>query len=176
MITLELIRSFKPCYDPGKWAAESWSGTVMDVLNANQVPASDRLWLVLREEFIDAKTLRLFACWCAREALKLVKEPDARFLAAVKTAERYAHGRATKEELAAAQSEAWSIVDGSETESAARSADRSPRYAAWSAAWSAKSAVRLSQIEKLKELICLARPQLVSRNDPRPKTRARGAP
>jgi hypothetical protein len=145
----------------------------MDVLNAEQVPANDRLWVVLREEFIDAKTLRLFGCWCARESLKLVEKPDPRLLSTIEIAERYACGKATKEELRvaelAARSVAWSVASQftqpsevwSVSECVARSAAMTASESAFesaleSATWAARSdesAARPLQIEKLKSLL-----------------------
>ena len=105
--TLADIRALSPCYDPAKYAPDDWQGTALDVLKADQIPTKDRLWVVLHKSWIDDKTLRLFAAWCAREALKLVDNPDPRSVAACDTAERYANGEATIAELAAARDAAW---------------------------------------------------------------------
>jgi len=102
-MTIQDIRDMDPCYDPGEYLPEDWEGSVIDILNIADCPAKDRLWVVLREKFIDAKTLRLFAVWCAREALKLIDKPDPRSIAARDVAERYANGEATADELAAAR-------------------------------------------------------------------------
>lgn len=48
------------------------------------------------------KELRLFAVWCAKEALKLVENPDQRSINACDVAEKYANGEATIEKLTAA--------------------------------------------------------------------------
>ena len=139
-ITLQEIRELNPCYDPAKFLPENWTGTVIDILNVKECPANDRLWVVLREEFIDAKTLRLFAVWCAREALKLVENPDVRSIEACNVAERYANGEATDEELSAtwdAASAAWDAA--------------SDTWAAW-AAWAA-SAARAARAAQINQLI-----------------------
>jgi hypothetical protein len=52
------------------------------------------------------KDMRLFAVWCAREALKLVDNPDERSINACDVAEKYANGEATDDELDAAWSAA----------------------------------------------------------------------
>jgi hypothetical protein len=104
-ISNAIIRQFKPCYDPLKiitdeteeLTVKQWVEKYMKV-----VPAKDILWLLLRKEFMPEKDLRLFAVWCAREALKLVEIPDKRSIEACNVAERYANGEATKEELLAA--------------------------------------------------------------------------
>ena len=104
--TLADIRKLDPCYDPARYAPEDWQGTALDVLKAEQIPAQDRIWVVCHEGWIDDRTLRLFAVWCAREALKLVESPDPRSINACDVAERYANGEATNEELSAARAAA----------------------------------------------------------------------
>jgi hypothetical protein len=126
--TISDIRSWKPCHDPARWlpaGQTDWRGTALDVLRHPKIPPADKLWCVLREDCIDARTLRLFAVWCAREALKLVAQPDPRSVAACDVAERYANGLATADEMAAAWAAAWA---------ASRDADLA---AAWAAAWAA---------------------------------------
>ena len=102
LITPDFIRKFGPCYDPSKYLAEDYSADIITFLRHDKIPAKDKLWMVLREECIDAKTLRLFAVWCARTALALVDSPDPRSVAACDVAEKYANGEATLEELSAA--------------------------------------------------------------------------
>jgi len=99
MITIQQIRELSPCYDPAKYLPENWEGTVIDILNIESCPIKDRFWVVLREDFIDAKTLRLFAVWCARS----VPQTDERCINAINVAECFANGLATKEELSAAR-------------------------------------------------------------------------
>jgi hypothetical protein len=130
-ITLQEIRDLNPCYDPAKFLPENWTGTVIDILNVENCPAKDRFWVVLRDKFIDAKTLRLFAVWCAREALKLVDKPDERSIEACNVAEKYANGKATDEELSAAWADA---------SAAAWAAASAAAWAAASAAWDARAA------------------------------------
>jgi len=140
-ITLQEIRDLSPCYDPSKYLPENWEGTVIDILNVEQCPATDRFWVVLREDFIDAKKLLLFAVWCARGALKLVPNPDTRSIEACDVAERYANGEATKEELDAASDAARAASDAASD--AARAASDAASDAAWAAsdaAWAAREA------------------------------------
>ena len=91
--------------------------------------------LLRRVETWTERTARLFAVWCAREALKLDVNPDPRSVKACNVAERFANGEATQKELDAARS-------------AARSAAES---AAESAAWSA-------QEKMLEEMVLAAIP------------------
>ena len=108
-LTIDDIRSFRPCYDPTRFLPEYWQGTVIDILRVTDCPAEDRLWVVCREDLIDARTLRLFAVWCARQALKLESDPDPRSVNACDVAERYANGEAT-DQLAAARDAAWAAA------------------------------------------------------------------
>ena len=105
-ITCDAIRKHNPCYDPATKLPADYSGTVVDFLKQEQISAADRLWVA--RFFVTDKTNRLFAVWCARQALALVSDPDQRSVAACDVAERFANGAATKEELdAAAESTAW---------------------------------------------------------------------
>jgi hypothetical protein len=111
-ITIEQIRSWKPSYDPSRYAPDGWSGTARDVLMLERVPPQDRLWVVLRGECLDDRTLRLFAAWCAEQALELVgeSERDPRSVAAVAAARAFAEGKITERELAAARDAAMSAA------------------------------------------------------------------
>ena len=137
-----------PNYDIGEYLPENWSGTALDILRLDTVPPGDRLWVVLRSEIIDDKTMRLFAVWCARSVQHLMSDP--RSVAAIDVAEKFANGNATEAELVAARTEAWAAWEtmragaGEETmrgmaEAAARSAVETVALSAQMAAWSASS-------------------------------------
>ena len=96
----------------------------------------------------DARMLRLFAVWCARntplsggrKVENLLTDP--RSLAALEVAERYANGNATDDELAAAGYAAWAAAWA-----AARAAARDAAGdAAGAAAWAA-------QVDQLRKMI-----------------------
>ena len=113
IINNDLIRSFNPCYDPStKGIPDNETLTVHEWVEKyrNVVPAQDVIWLLLRNEFYTDKQLRLFAVWCAREALKMVDNPDQRSINACDIAERYANGEATDEELRAARAAARTVA------------------------------------------------------------------
>ena len=133
-ITLKEIRELKPCYDPGKYLKEDWQGTAIDILNLNDVPANDRLWVVLRADFVSERTMRLFAVWYARQVQHLMT--DKRSIDALDVSQRFAMGKATQQELDAA----WDAADAA-------------RAAAWAAAGAARGAAWGARIEKLKEMI-----------------------
>ena len=101
-INNELIRSLTPCYDPSRYVkdeVETLSVLEWVAKYRGKVPDKDIIWLLCHKEFLSDKELRLFAVWCAREALKLVDNPDPRSVEACNVAERYANGEATDEEL-----------------------------------------------------------------------------
>ena len=114
--------------------------TALDVL-ALDIPVEDRLWAVLREELIDACTLRLFGCDCAERDLARRKKsgetirPEDR--AAIRVSRRYAVGKATLTELAAAGAAA-----GAARAAAGGAARDAARGAAWDAARGAAGAAR----------------------------------
>ena len=144
-LTLSDIRAIGTCYDPVEFLPENWEGTVIDILDIEECPVQDRLWVVLREDFIDAKRLRLFAVYCAREALKLTDSPDPRSLNACNTAERYANGECSEKELR----EAGTAGVAART---AGVAARAVAEAAWVAAWEkAGEAARVEAREEAGE-------------------------
>lgn len=115
-INNELIRSFRPCYDPSeKGIPDDETLTVSEWVEKYRavVPVQDIIWLLCHDEFLDKRDLRLFAVWCAREALKIVEKPDPRSVTACDVAERYANGEATEGELqdAACAARAATYVD-----------------------------------------------------------------
>ena len=87
--------------------------TMAEVWDACQRP-DWMLWMLSAIEApVNDKTERLFAVWCARNTPMrdgrttgaLLTDP--RSIAALEVAERFAHGNATAEELAAARAAAW---------------------------------------------------------------------
>ena len=93
------------------------------------------------------KVLRTWSCDCAERALKKAKVKDERCWDAIKIARLYNKGKATKEELAAAEFAARSAALAAAEFAAGSAAWSAARSAAWSAAesaaWSAaRSAAR----------------------------------
>ena len=150
-INNELIRSFSPCYDPSeKNIPDDETLTVVEAVAKYRsiVPAQDIIWVLCRNEFLTDKDLRLFAVWCAREALKLDANPDERSVNACNVAERFANGEATSEELAAAWDAAWDAARAAALDTAWAAAWAAAGDAAWDAAraaaldtaWAARAA------------------------------------
>src|SRR5574340_461793 len=105
-----------------------------------------KMRLVKKIDGWNDKNLRLFAVWCAREALKLINNPDSRSVAACDVAERYANGEATDAELAAA----WAAAGAAAWDAAGDAAGA----AAWNAARAAaRNAAEDAQTKKLCELL-----------------------
>lgn len=112
------VLSWRPCHGEAK-TLQIMEGlpeqmNALDVLRHEAAKPADRLWCVLRSEVLDDRTLRLFAAWCGRGALDAERtagrEPDPRSWAAVETAERYALGKATEDELRDARAAAYAAV------------------------------------------------------------------
>lgn len=93
---------------------------------------NDALWALHCIKDAD-RDIRLFSVWCARQVQHLMR--DSRSTNALDVVERFANGKATKEELEAARDAASDAA-----RSAARSAARGAAYAASAAAWNAASA------------------------------------
>jgi hypothetical protein len=112
-ISNEIIRTFQPCYNHSKLITnETEELTVTEWIKKYRdvVPAKDIIWLLLRKEFLSEKDLRLFAVWCAREALKLAENPDKIIVNACNVVEKFANGEATKEELDEATTVAYAYT------------------------------------------------------------------
>ena len=101
-VTIADVLSFKPCWENarkrmGKIAAaynrQNW--TALDVLRMPEklVSNTDKLWLVLREELIDAPVLHEFACRCAERALSRIDNPDPCSVAAIAVKRAWIKGK-----------------------------------------------------------------------------------
>ena len=147
-INNKLIRSFDPCYDPSEIgisdkeniSVKKWIEKYRDQVKNKE----DIIWLVCRPEFMSDRDCRLFAVWCAREALKLIENPDPRSINSCDVAERFANGTATSLELAAARSAAWDAAWDAARSAAWAAAGAAARSAARSAAWDAAGAAARS--------------------------------
>jgi hypothetical protein len=100
------------------------------------------LWITDKTGRPDDRTLRLFAVWCARNTPladgrktgNLITDP--RSLAALDVAERFANGKASADELAAA----WNAAGYAAWNAAWAAAWAAAEEAAWNAAWDAGAA------------------------------------
>jgi hypothetical protein len=133
-ITREQLRLWGACYDDAKIAAlVPEAGLTPLEIAALDIPVNDRLWVLLREDIIPARELRLLACDWAEAACLRTGWNDARSLAAIAVARRYAVGEVSAAELNAAASAAWAAA-----------------AEAWSktqpAAWAVRAAARAEQL------------------------------
>jgi len=146
-ISNEIIRQFNPCYDPSKFITdENEELPIKDWVQKyrNAVPAKDILWLLLRREFLSEKDLRLFAVWCAREALKLVENPDERIIEACNMSEKFANGEATQEELHTAYAAAYAAYSTHAAYYASAYTARAARAAYYASDYAARAAANAS--------------------------------
>jgi hypothetical protein len=145
MITYDKILSFDPCHSPEK-CLEMMKGvkeySLMDFLDLDSVTAEDKLWVVLREDFIDDAILHEFACRCVEAVLPLFEKEfpdDKRPRNAIAAKRKWLKGEITDKELTAASDAAWSAWATREA-AAARAAASAAWGAAWGAAWDAARA------------------------------------
>ena len=140
-VTYEEFLKFKPCWLEYEGGAERIKAyfdrfggrmSALDILNLDDVSEEDKLWSVLREEFIPASILHEFACVCAEYALSLIENPDPRSIKAIEVKRAWIRGEATDEELDAAADAAADAV-----RYAVSSASAAARYAAVDAAGAA---------------------------------------
>ena len=149
-VTPEQFKEFGPCwletaagrkrYARVAAMRDEWSA--LDVLALDGVSNKDKLWAVLREEFIDAPVLHEYACRCAEYALTFVREPDSRSIAAIEAKRKWLRGEISNDDLTAAWDAAWAAYDAAydAARAAANAARAAARAAAWDAAWSAADA------------------------------------
>lgn len=139
-VTPEQFKTFDPCWLTTTEGRERFrivsalrpEWTALDVLVLPDVSAKDKLWSVLREEFLPAGLLHEFACRCAEYALTFVENPDPRSVAAIEAKRAWLRGEITDDELDAALAAA--------RDAAAR--DAAALAAAWAAAWAAWTTAR----------------------------------
>ena len=114
-VTYEEFLALDPCWLEGedgegwiKVSFERFGGrmSALDILSLDGVREEDRLWSVLREEFIPAPILHEFACVCAEYALTLIDNPDPRSIKAVEVKRAWMRGEATDGELDTARAAA----------------------------------------------------------------------
>ena len=144
-VTFDEFLSFKPCwlrneqgYRRLRYYARKLGGSAdaLEILALRRIPADDRLWAVLREEFIPAPMLHACACRCAEDALSRIDNPDPRSINAIVVKRRWIAGEATDEELAAAEADAWAAA-----------------WVARAAAWAAAETARNAQVDMLTQML-----------------------
>ena len=166
-VTIDQVMRWRPCLDyPQKRINSLFSGRESlsweDVV-ALDIPTEDKLWALLREDFIPARELHLLACDFAEKVLHLTDDP--RCAEAIRVKRLWVDGKATYEELAAAlaaaRAAAWDAARDA-ARAAARDAARdaalaaaraaalaAARAAARAAAWAAQLAMTVEVLRRL---------------------------
>ena len=144
-VNLEDLRKLGPCYEPSTKLGDNWSGTLLDILEDVRIPNNDKIWAVTK--LLDDKTARLFAVYCAREALKNIKgKIDVRITNCIEVSARFAVEQATDAQRSAARSAAYAAAD-------AAAADAAAAYAAAAAAYAADAAKRDEVLSDFAEAV-----------------------
>ena len=148
-INLQVIKSFEPCVEGLENFIKhhkDFSGTALELLELENVPAKDKFWLLLREEFIPENDLHELACKFAESVLHLFEKEypnDLRLRKAIEAKRKFIKGEISKDELAAARAAAsaaaWDAARAAAS-AAARAAASAARYAARAAADAASDA------------------------------------
>jgi hypothetical protein len=149
-INNEIIRSLDPCYDPSEIGipddetlpVKEW----VEKYRNSVTYKSDVIWLLCRPEYMSDRDMRLFAVWCAREALKLIANPDERSIHVLNVVERYATGEATQDELYAARAAARAAALAAAWAAASDTAWAAARDAAWTTVIAADRTVAKSVV------------------------------
>jgi hypothetical protein len=145
-ITADMIIEWDPCesYTPEMIRDGIGGGkTPLEICDLD-IPAQDKLWLLLREEIIPAKDLHEFACQFAETALHAERaagrEPHPDSWKAIEVKRRWMAGVATDEDLSAASATAWDAAWATAWDAAWATAWDAARDAAWAAARAARDA------------------------------------
>ena len=162
-ITYEDFVSFSPCWltdeeerkeheeQLARYRAMRDEWSAIDILRLDEVDAEDRLWLVLREELIDAPILHEFACRCAEMELSRINKPDARSVAAIEAKRKWLRGEISDKELVAAMDAALAASWPSASNAASAASWSAARDAAMAAACAAaRSAARAAECAAIK--------------------------
>ena len=175
-ITRELLRRRGAWYTERIAAMVPADGLTPLEVAALDIPAEDRLLALLREEVVPARELRLLACDWAEAACRKTGWADARSIAAIAVARRFAVGEASEAELAAARSAAWKARTaawatsksawsprGAAAEAAAAAADvramealsasKTAEWAVQSEVWSAAAEEEAARSAKLADVV-----------------------
>ncbi len=68
MINYNDIKNLWLSVESSDFFTEDWSGTVLDVLNMENLPNSDKLWIVINDKFISTEILEKFTDFCSKDS------------------------------------------------------------------------------------------------------------
>tara|TARA_R110001632_G_scaffold162543_2_gene280947 strand:+ start:601 stop:1209 length:609 start_codon:yes stop_codon:yes gene_type:complete len=128
----KIIRLF-PCYDPVDIGMpKNYEASIIDFIEEYRtkvVEKNDIVWVLLREDYLSDKELRLFAVWCARQVQHLMK--DERSIKAIDVAEKFATGEASKADLTEANAAAFAAYAYADARAAYATDANAAKAAAW---------------------------------------------
>lgn len=141
-VTYEQFLKFEPCwlYDKRKSTRLKKIGSrkrewnALDVLRLEEVTIEDRMWAVLREEFLPAHLLHEYACRCADYVLSKIDNPDPRSVNAIKAKRKWLRGEISNKELTTARNEARAVAWNAALDVALDAARAAALDVAWGAA------------------------------------------
>ena len=158
-VTIEQALDWNPCagYNreriTGLFAGRE-NLTILDIL-ALDIPAADRLWAVLRNEFFTDEQLHTLACDFAEHVVHLCGD-DPRPQAAIDAKRAWLRGEISAAAWDAASAAAWDAA----WDAASAAASAAAWDAAWDAAWAAASdAARAAEQEWQLERIAVVAQQ-----------------
>lgn len=151
MITIEQVMSWGPCYDRQR-VVELFAGrdtlTIADVLSL-LISAKDRLWVLLREECVQAPTLHEFACRVAEQALQSTGSAAPSSVAAIAAKRAWLRGEISGQALATARAAARDAAKDAAWAAASAAAWEAASVASWAAAWAADKDAQLLILQDL---------------------------
>jgi hypothetical protein len=95
--TFDDILSWPHCDHLEGCLPKDWRGTVLDILSREDLSPQKKLWISLRRELLEDKTLRLFSVFCAKQIEHLLLDERDREIIGI--AEKFSNGDATEGEL-----------------------------------------------------------------------------
>ena len=104
MTIAEFCEKHDACADGREWAIGTGLTTMAELWLREDMRPEWREWIATRTGVLTDRELRLYGCWCVRQVWHLLT--DERSRTAVEVSERFADGKATKKELAAARAAA----------------------------------------------------------------------
>jgi hypothetical protein len=150
MTVAEFCRLHRACCDGRRWAIETGEPGMAELWAREDIKPAWRIWIATRPGVLTDRELRLFAVWCCRQQVWHLLV-DERSRHTVDIGELYAEGKATSDELAAAEDAARDVAwtrAGAAEETAARAAEGAAvRDAAEAAAWAAEDAALAAALD-----------------------------
>jgi hypothetical protein len=127
-ISLDLIQSFNPCYNPSNIIDENEILSIKDAYFKYKDKVKDKqdiIWVLCRKDFLTDTQIKHFALFCAKQAVSYIANPDPIITKCIETTEKYLNGTATLDQLLKDKKDAYAA--------AADAANAYASYAAYAA-------------------------------------------